>query len=99
MNAMISLSAYVKIPDGIVHRDLQGELVLLNLNTGVYFGLDHVGTRIWSLLQESRSLQQVLDALLQEYEVPATKGREDLLKLVAEMREKGLVEIHNGTAA
>lgn len=99
MSAPLSLSFCLKIPDGIVHRDLQGELVLLNLNTGVYFGLDHVGTKIWHLLQEGRSLRSVLDILVKEYDVAETKCREDLLALVTQMREKGLVEVHNGTAA
>jgi len=99
MSKPISLSVSVKTPDGIVYRDLQGEAVLLNLNTGIYFGLDLVGTRIWSLLQEQRSLQQILDCLLQEYEVTEAQCREDLLNLIAQMREKGLIEVSNGTTS
>ena len=99
MTDQFSLSSCVKALDGVIHRDLQGELVLLNLNTGVYFGLDSVGTRIWNLLQEHRSLQMVLDALLQEYDVTEAQGRQDLLTLVSQMREKGLIEVHNGTTA
>lgn len=95
----LALSSYVKVPDGVIHRDLQGEAVLLNLNTGVYFGLDAIGTKIWNLLQEGRSLQQVLDVILQEYEVTDAQGREDLLKLVSQMQEKGLIEVHHGTTA
>jgi hypothetical protein len=88
----------MKTPDGIVYRDLQGEAVLLNLNTGTYFGLDPVGTRIWNLLQEQRSLQQILDCLLQEYDVTEAQCREDLLNLIGQMQEKGLVEASNGKA-
>jgi hypothetical protein len=45
----------VRICDDVVFHDLQGELVLLNLKTGVYFGLDSVGTRIWHLIREHGS--------------------------------------------
>jgi len=82
-----------------VFRDLQGELVLLNLTTGVYFGLDQVGTRIWHLLQEHRHLQSVLDRMVQEYEVAEARCREDLLKFVALGLEKGLFELQDGTTA
>jgi hypothetical protein len=98
MSDQISMSSSMKTPDGIVYRDLQGEAVLLNLNTGTYFGLDPVGTRIWNLLQEQRSLQQILDCLLQEYDVTEAQCREDLLNLIGQMQEKGLVEVSNGKA-
>jgi len=99
MSDWLSLSSTVKIPDGIVHRDLQGELVLLSLDSGIYFGLDLLGTRIWHLLQAGRTLQQVLDAVLQEYDVPEAQCRQDLLNLVTHMREKGLIEVCNGSAS
>jgi hypothetical protein len=91
----LTFSSQVTIPDGVIHRDLQGELVLLNLNTGVYFGLDPLGTRIWHLLQESYPLQKVLDTLLREYEVPEARCREDLVNLITQMRQKGLIEVSN----
>jgi hypothetical protein len=56
-------------------------MVLLNLETGIYFGLDPVGTRIWTLLREHESLQQVFEVLLQEYDVPEPVLKADLLRL------------------
>lgn len=94
---MLTLASRVQIPHGIVFRDLQGELVLLNLNGGVYFGLDAVGTRIWHLLREHQSLQKVLNALLQEYAVTEAQCRQDLLGLVTRMLDKGLLEISHGS--
>lgn len=95
----LSLTSRVNIAEGIVFRDLQGELVCLNLATGVYFGLDQVGTRIWQLLQEHQSLQLVLEHLIEEYEVPEAQCREDLLKFAALGLEKGLFELQHGTTA
>jgi hypothetical protein len=99
MNETPPLSSTVKIPDGIIHRDLQGELVLLSLNSGTYFGLDPLGTRIWHLLRDGRSLQQVVETLVREYEVTEAQCRKDLLNLVSRMREKGIVEVCDGTAS
>ena len=95
MKQELSLTCRVHIPDGVLSRDLQGELVILDLKTGVYFGLDPVGTRIWHLLQEHQSLQTVLDSLVEEYEVAEAVCGHDLLGFVSKMLEKGLVEVNN----
>ena len=91
-----SLTSRVRIPDGVLTHDLQGELVILDLNTGVYFGLDPVGTRIWHLIQEHQSLQKVLDSMVEEYEVTKAQCVQDLLSFVALLLEKRLVEVCNG---
>jgi hypothetical protein len=90
-----SLSSRVHVPDGILFHTLEDELVLLNLNTGVYFGLNRVGTRIWRLLNEhpSSSLQQILSILVIEYAVTESRCAEELLSLVARLQEKRLLEV------
>ena len=89
----LSLSSRVRIPDHVLFRDLQDELVMLELKQGSYFGLDATGTRIWHLLREQRSLGEVLATLVREYEVAEARGAEDLLGLVGQLREHGLLEI------
>jgi hypothetical protein len=98
MDHIRSLASQVTIPEGIVFRDLQGEAVILNLDTGVYFGLDPVGTRTWHLLRQHGTLQKVLEALLDEYDVTEARCREDLLDLVARMEEQGLVRVSHAPA-
>jgi Coenzyme PQQ synthesis protein D (PqqD) len=88
-----SLSLQVKPSEDVVWRDLQGESVLLDLKSGVYFGLDTVGTRIWTLLQAQSDLQAVLEELLREYEVTEETCASDLLNLVSLLAEKGLVQM------
>ncbi len=99
MREDLSLTSSVRILDGVLSRDLQGELVILDLNTGVYFGLDQVGTKIWHLLLEHGSLQKVLDSLVEEYEVTESGCAHDLLDFVAKMLEKGLIEVSNRAVA
>lgn len=96
MGQQLSLTSSVRIREGVLSRDLQGELVILDLNTGVYFGLDEVGTRIWHLLEEHRSLQKVLDSMIEEYEVGHAQCAEDLFSFVTKMLDKGLAEVCNG---
>jgi hypothetical protein len=95
MKPVVSLASRARIPNGIVFQNLQDELVLLNLNTGVYFGLDRVGARIWQLIQthQDTPLRQVLDKLTGEYKVRQDRCAGDLLNLVARLEENRLLEI------
>ena len=90
----ISLECIAKInDDDVVSRDLGGEAVILNLETGTYFGLNEAGTRAWALIQEHRSLRKVFEAMQQEYEVAPEALSSDLLRIVEELRAKGLVTV------
>jgi hypothetical protein len=89
----ISLESRVEISSDVVSRELAGEAVVLNLDSGTYFGLDPVGTRIWLLLQEDGSLRRVFEVVLREYEVAPEKLEGDILRLVEELRSKGLVRL------
>lgn len=93
MSKGLSLMSKVRINDDVVFNDLQGEVVLLNLKTGIYFGLDPVGTRAWQLIQDHGRLGPVKDAMLQEYEVSAERVEQDLLELVTHLVDNALVEV------
>jgi len=69
MPGPISRHAAIRIRKDVVFRELEGEMVLLNLATGVYFGLDPVGTRIWTLIEAHRSSDEIVETLTAEYEV------------------------------
>lgn len=94
----ISLESNVAISDDVVSRDLEGEAVILNLESGTYFGLDPVGSRIWSLLQVNGSLRRTFDVMLQEYDVAPQKLEDDMLRLVRELSAKGLVCLSSSEA-
>ena len=91
MPAEISLNSRVRIQDDVLFQELQGEAVLLNLKTGVYLGLNQVGTRIWQLLQEDGSLSRVMEVMLREYDVTREKLAQDLLDLIGQMEQQGLL--------
>ena len=95
MKPVVSLASHAHIPDGILHQNLEGELVLLNLHTGIYFGLDSVGARTWELIHAHQNLplQRVLNSLVGEYDVQRDRCAEDLLYLVALLEENRLLEI------
>jgi hypothetical protein len=89
----VSLSSTARINDDAVFRELDGESIVLNLQTGTYFGLDEVGTRVWQLIDRYGALFVVRDALVAEFEVDADTAGRDLMDLVSDLAERGLVDV------
>ena len=79
--------------------DLAGEAVILNLRSGEYFSLNDVGTRIWNLIQEPKTVGAVLESVLAEYDVEPDRIERDLLALFENMATNGLIEIENEKSA
>ena len=93
---VISFSDRVKVPDDVLISNLQDESVILNLNSERYFGLDNVGTRMFSVLSESNSIEAAYERLLAEYDVDPQLLREDLTSLIENLLQQGLVAIEHG---
>lgn len=89
----ISFSDRVTVPDDVLISQLQEESVILNLDSERYYGLDDVGTRFLSILTTSDSIETAYGRLRLEYEVDPQVLREDLLALVENLIEQGLVEV------
>ena len=83
----------VTVPDGVLVRDLAGESVLLNLNSESYFGLDEVGTHMWTVLTTSPSVDAAFDTLLIKYEVDPVQLRDDLHNFIEKLVDLGLLDV------
>lgn len=70
---------------------VDGETVMFSPDQGLYFGLDAIGTRVWELLAQPRSLHDLCSILGGEYDVDPATCRADVRALVAELREARLV--------
>lgn len=86
----IALDSTVAASDDAVFREMDGESVLLNLETGMYFGLDEVGTRVWRLAADNGSLRAVRERLVEEYDADPAAIERDLLALAEALVSKGL---------
>ena len=73
--------------------DLQGEVVILNFKNGEYYGLNAVGARIWNLIRQPKSVNEILNVLLQEYEAAPFHCQNDLMALLQELAAEELIEI------
>jgi hypothetical protein len=89
----ISGNSVVVVTKDQVSADLSGEAAILNLKSGIYYGLNNVGARIWNLLQEPKTINQIRDAILDEYAVERDQCGADLVALLEELLSKGLIEV------
>jgi len=93
MDESLRTSSIVVVAKEQVSCPLGDEAAVLNLKNSVYYGLDSVGSRVWTLLQQPRSVGELRDTLLSEYEVEARRCEQDLLALLESMRSEGLIEV------
>lgn len=89
----MNLTDQVTIPAQVMARQVGDETVILDLGSGTYFGLDPVGARIWQFMAEGRTLAQVCDCMLAEFDVTAAEIERDVLVLAANLLEKGLITV------
>ena len=95
MDAALSVHSIVVATSEQVSCPLGEESAILNLKNSMYYGMNPVGTRIWTLLKEPRSVEQLRDTLLSEYQVDAALCERDLLDLLGKMKSEGLIEVRS----
>ncbi|MCB1823241.1 MAG: PqqD family protein [Candidatus Competibacteraceae bacterium] len=88
---MLTRDARLQIPEQVITRQVGDETILLNLETGTYFGLDPVGSRFLELLGAEGTLVAVLAKMLEEFDVTEAQLEADLLRLTDEMLANGLL--------
>lgn len=90
---MLSKSSKIVVSKDVVSCDLGGETAMLDMKEGIYYGLNPMGTTIWELIQKPITIQEIIDKILDEYEVDEETCYTDLMELLDQMVENGLVEI------
>ena len=83
----------ISISSEALFQEVGGEMVLLDLASESYFGLDEVGARVWGLLSDDKNVGQILDTLLQEYEVDRETLEADVEELLGSLLEAGLITV------
>ena len=99
MDACLSVHSVVSATTEQVSCPLGDESAILNLKNTVYYGLNPVGARVWNLLQQPRSVGELRDALLDEYDVEPERCEHDLLELLEKMRSEGLILVRSAAGA
>lgn len=81
------------ISEDVVHRVLDGETIVLNLESGTYFGLNVTGTRVWRLIEEGASQAEMVERISREFGHPLDAVRADVDELLEALQSRGLVTV------
>ncbi len=90
---MTELPEVVRIPEGVVSRDVNGQRVVLNVRTGLYFGLDGVSARVWELLEQKKPSSDICSAIVSEYDVDYERCVADVKELMESLEQNGLIVV------
>lgn len=87
------MSSTVASSKAQISTNLSNEMVILNTENGVYYGLNPVGAHIWQLIQEPKPVSDVLKSLLDHYDVDEERCKNDLLSILNNLKQHGLIEV------
>ncbi len=89
---MPAAQKYTVDKDTVVHRIIDGEAVILNLEDGFYYSLNRTATLIWEAVNKDRSFGEILDFFKKEYRISEGQLKKDILELFKDLSAKGLIK-------
>src|SRR5438477_9116302 len=98
VGAPFAAQSVVRTIKSYVWCDLGAEAAVLHLGSGLYYGLNDVGARVWELIQEPRRVHDLADTILREYEVDRPRCEKDLATFLSALAAAGLIEVGHASA-
>ena len=91
MSSIQGTTVVVRDPD-MIAAEMDGDLVMMSIERGEYFGVGGVGPRVWELLEAPHSVDDLCAVILREYEVDESTCRRDVLAFVEQLLDRGLLK-------
>ena len=88
---MININNVVSRRNDIDTTDLNGEIVMMDLEKGRYFSLNGVGSRIWEIIEEPIGINKIVDSLLEEYDVSRNECEENVLEFLGKLDDANII--------
>ena len=85
--------------ENVATKIMDGEAIIINLASGVYYSMEHVGATIWNLIQTGHSLEECVDAVSKQFNVSRENVQTDTEKLIEELIEEELITTSSNPVA
>ena len=82
----------VRNPD-LIGADMDGEMVMMSINKGAYYGINNIGSRIWNLLENEMTALEIINNICDTYEVEIKQAHKDTMAFLNNLLEHDLVMI------
>jgi hypothetical protein len=91
----ISIDSSIMLDENVVSCELDGEVAILNMKNGVYYGLNPVGAAVWNLIEMENNVNvaQIIERIVDEYDVEKDECHKDIIELIEQLLKNGLVQI------
>ncbi len=90
---MIDNKTVIQQSDSSIESEIDGEVVLMNLDNNEYYSMDAIGSAIWGLLVEPMAVETVITELLEKYDVTKEICEKDTILFVSKLQEKGIITL------
>jgi Coenzyme PQQ synthesis protein D (PqqD) len=92
MSQLENSKSYCRNAD-LLSVEMDGDLVMMSIESGNYFGVSGIGPRIWELLESPRRFDALVESVVAEYEVDAETAASDLTTFLGKLEENGMIEV------
>ncbi len=89
----MNLETKIQLDPELLYSKIGDEIVLLTIESGKYFKVDAIGSRIWEIIKEPISIEKVLAQLVGEYEVSLAECEKDVMSFIDKLKEDNLILI------
>ncbi len=96
--SLVHAVSYPARVEATAFRIIEGEAVILNLDSGIYYSLNAVGSKVWNLCDGSQSIRDIATAICAEFEVEREGAEKDILEVMDDLLKEGLIRIHENLA-
>ena len=83
----------------LLEAEVDGEIVALNVESGTCYGFNSTATRVWSMIEQPRTIGEICEALVAQFDVQPEDCRRDVIELIRELQSDGLVKSEPPLAA
>ena len=91
----LKLDSVVQRNPKLIANQMDGEVVMMSIDNGEYYGLDEIGSRIWELIELPVSISCLVDSLTNEFEVEKAECENDTIEFLDDLLQKGLLLVKN----
>lgn len=85
------MNNYFVDSDKIVWRSIDGEAVIMNLDSGYYYSLNRIGTQVWQMLSERKDVPQIVASIEKQFSVPRARIEKDVKSILKELNKERLI--------
>ena len=90
----ISTDTVVRRIEEVIAGDIDGEIVMMSVENGKYYGLDDIGSVIWKLVEAPVKVSDVIDTLLERFDVDRETCEKDVLKFLNDLNEDKILAMN-----